>query len=144
MSTNAAPILIAGSWRASRQLEQFHAHNPALGAALPEPYPISAREDVLEMVQAGSEAADALRNTSGAKIAGFLEAVAAGIERQADALVEIAHTETALPGTPRLKDVELMRTRPRAPPGKAHGGGPFVTRRKRSIPNLHRWAGRWW
>lgn len=62
------------------------------------------------MLQAGSEAAEALGVTPGEKIAAFLEAFATGIEGKADELVEIAHAESGLPKSPRLKDVELPRT----------------------------------
>ena len=110
MSSNLAPILVAGSWRASQKVGEFQPDNPTLGTVLPEQYPISSRDEVLKMLQAGSEAAEILRTTSDAKIAEFLEAFAAGIDHRAAELVEIAHTETGLPKAPRLKDVELPRT----------------------------------
>jgi acyl-CoA reductase-like NAD-dependent aldehyde dehydrogenase len=109
MNTNTAPILVAGTWRASQKVGEFQPDNPALGAPLPQKYPLSSREEALNMLQAGGEAAEALRSTSGAKIAEFLEAFAAGIERRAAELVEMANLETALPKSPRLKDVELPR-----------------------------------
>ncbi len=43
-------------------------------------------------------------------IADFLNAYANAIEAQADQLVAIAHAESGLPVSPRLKDVELPRT----------------------------------
>lgn len=110
MSSNVASILIAGSWRASQSIGEFQPDNPALGAPLPEKYPVSSRDEVLQMLQAGSEAAVILRTTSDEKIAEFLEAFAAGIDKRATELVEIAHAETGLPKAPRLKDVELPRT----------------------------------
>jgi len=110
MSDKLAPVLIAGSWRASRSTGKFHADNPTLGQPLPEAYPISSREEVLEALQAGSEAADALRSASGDTIAKFLETFAANIEFRANDFVEIAHAETGLAKAPRLKDVELPRT----------------------------------
>jgi NADP-dependent aldehyde dehydrogenase len=51
-----------------------------------------------------------MRDLPGERIAAFLEAYAANIEQRAEALVAAAHGETALPATPRLKDVELPRT----------------------------------
>lgn len=110
MSKTVAPILMAGTWEPGAEADAFQPDNPALGVPMPERYPVSTRAEVEKMLQAGSEAADALRATSGAKIAEFLEAFAAGIEQQADALVEIANAETGLPKSPRLKGVELPRT----------------------------------
>ncbi len=110
MSQPTVPVLIAGQWRESQSAGTFQADNPSLGAALPEIYPVSSREEVLEAIWAGSEAAEALRTTSGERIAAFLEAFAAGIEQRAEELVELAHAESGLPKSPRLKDVELPRT----------------------------------
>lgn len=110
MSTNIAPVLIAGSWQPGAEAGAFHADNPALGQALPEKYPVTGRDEMLRMLEAGSEAAEALLTTPGAQIAAFLESFASGIEQNADALVEIAHAESGLPKSPRLKDVELPRT----------------------------------
>lgn len=110
MSENIVPILIGGVWRQSKSVGTFHAENPSLGEALPESYPVSAREDVLEMIQAGSQAAETLRTMPGETVARFLEAFAAGIEARAGELVDLAHTESGLPKSPRLKDAELPRT----------------------------------
>src|SRR5882724_6543113 len=110
MSEKMVPTLVAGRWRTSSWEGVFQADNPSLGKALPEGYPISSRDEIIEMVRAGAEAAESLRATSGATIATFLETFAGGIERRADDLVEIAHAETGLPKSPRLKDVELPRT----------------------------------
>lgn len=110
MSPNLAPVLVAGNWQNSQSVGEFQPDNPVFGAPLPTKYPISSRDEVLKMLQAGSEAAATLRTVSDDKIAEFLEALAAGIERRAPELVEIAHLETGLPNAPRLKDVELPRT----------------------------------
>jgi 2,5-dioxopentanoate dehydrogenase len=110
MSDKLVPVLAGGAWRPSKSAGVFQAENPALGQPLPEIYPVSSREETLEMLQAGSEAAEALRNVSGDTIAKFLETYAEGIERRSAEFVEIAHTETALPKSPRLKDNELPRT----------------------------------
>ncbi len=110
MSEATVPVLIAGQWRASRSAGTFRADNPTLGQALEPVYPVSSREEVLEAIQAGSEAAEALRTTPGEKIALFLEAFAAGIEARADELADLAHAESGLPRAPRLRDVELPRT----------------------------------
>lgn len=110
MSQSIAPVLIAGQWRESQSAGTFQADNPTLGEALPEVYPVSSREEVLEAIQAGSEAAAALRTTSGDTIARFLEAFADGMEARSAELVDLAHAESGLPKAPRLKDVELPRT----------------------------------
>ena len=52
----------------------------------------------------------ALRDVPSETIARFLELFAAKIEASRVALVDMAHTETALPKKPRLDDVELPRT----------------------------------
>src|SRR5690606_7014465 len=44
------------------------------------------------------------------RIAAFLDGYAAGIEAEAEALVALAHAETGLPASPRLREVELPRT----------------------------------
>jgi NADP-dependent aldehyde dehydrogenase len=110
MSDKLAPVLACGVWRPSKSSGAFQAENPALGQPLSESYPVSSREETLEMLQAGSEAAESLRNTDGDTIAKFLETYADGIERRSAEFVEIAHTETALSKSPRLKDNELPRT----------------------------------
>jgi NADP-dependent aldehyde dehydrogenase len=110
MSEKLVPVLVNGAWRPSKSVGAFQAENPALGQPLPENYPVSSREETLEMLRAGSEAAEALRNVNGDAIAKFLETYAEGIERRAAEFVELAHTETALPKSPRLKDNELPRT----------------------------------
>jgi alpha-ketoglutaric semialdehyde dehydrogenase len=110
MSEKIAPTLVAGHWRASKSEGVFQPDDPSLGKALPDSYPISSRDEIIEMLQAAGEAAESLRATSGKTIATFLETFAAGIERRGDDLVEIAHAESGLPKSPRLKDVELPRT----------------------------------
>jgi NADP-dependent aldehyde dehydrogenase len=64
----------------------------------------------MEALRAGVVAAEELRGAEPENVAKFLEACAAGIEQRAADLVEMAHAETALPKTPRLRDVELPRT----------------------------------
>jgi 2,5-dioxopentanoate dehydrogenase len=110
MSIQTAPILIAGTWRTAENLGTFQAENPSTGELLPECFPVSSREQVRQMLQAGSEAAVALWHSSGNQIAEFLESFAAAIETRAGDLVELANAETGLAKSPRLKDVELPRT----------------------------------
>jgi NADP-dependent aldehyde dehydrogenase len=110
MSDNLCKVLVAGQWRQSQSAGSFQAENPATGELLPAVYPVSGREEALEVLRAGSEAASALAGASGESIAKFLETFATGIEQRAGELVELAHSETALAKAPRLKDVELPRT----------------------------------
>ncbi len=104
------PVLIAGQWRAAQASGSFRAENPATQTPLAEEYPISRWEDIDAALDAATAAAAILRTTPREVIADFLERFAAHLERDRDALVEIAHLETALPRKPRLADVELPRT----------------------------------
>ena len=110
VSEVSEPVWIAGKWRQSRSTGSFQAENPAVGAPLPQTYPVSSWDEALEALEAGSAAAEILESTSGAQIAGFLEAYASEIEASADALAERANAETGLPVAPRLRNVELPRT----------------------------------
>ena len=104
------PVLIDGTWRAARAISSFHAMNPSNGDALEAEYPISHRDDALEAIEAGWEAAQILRNTDPEKIAQFLEIYAELIEFHRDPLVSLAQRETGLAAEPRLNSVELPRT----------------------------------
>ncbi|WP_199096274.1 aldehyde dehydrogenase family protein [Dyella sp. ASV21] len=105
------PLLIDGEWRAARELiNAFRAENPATGEAIGPAYPVSGAADVEAALSAASLAASPLAATPPERVAAFLEAYAAGIEADAEALVELAHAETALPTQPRLANVELPRT----------------------------------
>jgi 2,5-dioxopentanoate dehydrogenase len=110
MNADVSKVLVAGQWRESQASSFFQAENPSTGELLPTQYPVSSREEVMEALRAGAEAAESWRGADPEAAAGFLEACAAGIEERAAELVEMAHAETALPKTPRLKDVELPRT----------------------------------
>jgi NADP-dependent aldehyde dehydrogenase len=104
------PVLIAGHWKPSKHSGTFRAEDPRKCKPLDDEYPISTWDDCDRALAAASEALEALRRTPPAQIAALLDAYAAAIESQADALCEIAHLETALPVKPRLRDVELPRT----------------------------------
>ncbi len=104
------PVLIAGAWRAAAAAGTFQAENPATREKLADEYPISSWADCEAALTAAASAAKVLRQASGSQLAEFLEVFAAGIESRAAELVEMAHTESALPVSPRLKDVELPRT----------------------------------
>jgi 2,5-dioxopentanoate dehydrogenase len=104
-------VLVNGQWRLSRAPDKtFNAVDPMTKAPLPEEYPVSAWDEVDEAVRAGAEAAVALREVSPERIAAFLEAFADGVEARTEAIVEMAHRETALSIEPRLRSVELPRT----------------------------------
>ena len=104
------PVLIAGAWRPSEAVGTFQAENPATREKLADEYPISSWADCEAALAAAATAAQTLRGMPGSRVAEFLEVLAAGIEARAGELVEMAHAETALPASPRLKDVELPRT----------------------------------
>ena len=105
------PVLVAGQWRpAKNPAGTFSAVDPATKTPLPDSFPVSGLEDVELACRAAEEAAAALRALPVESIARFLDDYAAGIEAQADALVEIAARETGLAPSPRLRAVELPRT----------------------------------
>jgi NADP-dependent aldehyde dehydrogenase len=107
---DVAQVLIDGKWRAADAEGTFHAENPAKGEPLALAFPISRWSDCDAALAAATKAAAELRTIDPAKIAAFLDAYAANIESAADNIVAAAAEETALPVTPRLKDVELPRT----------------------------------
>lgn len=104
------PVLIAGTWRESDSTGTFHAENPATKEAIPTEFPISCWSDCELALASASEAFVQLRSIPEEQIARFLEVYAEKIEGRADALVDIAHQESALPKSPRLADAELPRT----------------------------------
>jgi alpha-ketoglutaric semialdehyde dehydrogenase len=105
------PVLVGGRWQVrGSETASFRAVNPATRAELPDIYPVSDEAVLEEALSAGKEAAQALRSVAPEAIARFLELCAEQVEARADALVEIAHLETAFPKEPRLRSVELPRT----------------------------------
>ena len=105
-----AKVLIGGEWRESDAEGVFEPENPATGEKLGREFPLSRWSDCDRALSAAVEAAHALEKTPPEKIAVFLEAYAKELEADAEAIVQAAHEETALPASPRLKDVELPRT----------------------------------
>jgi len=105
-----APVLIDGKWRAANAEGTFHAENPAKGEALALAFPISRWSDCDLALTAATKAGAELRTIDPTKIAAFLDTYADNIEAAAVSIVAAAAEETALPITPRLKDVELPRT----------------------------------
>ncbi len=104
------PVLIAGEWRDADATGEFQAENPSTREALPDVYPVSSWADCDAALDSAAEAFAAMQEMSGDQIAAFLEAFADAIEANAEALVDMAFLETALPKSPRLADVELPRT----------------------------------
>src|SRR5688572_28395117 len=104
------PVLIAGRWRAPQSAGTFHATNPETGDVLPGEYGVSAWGDCDEALTAAAAAAEVLRRTEPEQIGRFLDRLAERLDTRKSELVEQAHLETALPGSPRLADVELPRT----------------------------------
>ncbi len=104
-------VLIDGQWReADQPAGRFSAVDPASGTTCSRTFPVSGPADVERACLAAGEAVAALRGIEPDRLASFLEDYAARIERDRDALVEIAARETALPAEPRLRSVELPRT----------------------------------
>lgn len=110
LTAERADVLIAGQWQASAASQTFQSINPATGEPLPFQFPVSNWADCDRVLQAAVEAGEQLRQLPAEKLASFLEAFAAQLEANSDALCELAHRESALPVKPRLLDVELPRT----------------------------------
>jgi len=105
------PVLIAGSWcDALSPVASFRAHNPASGEPTGPEFPVSSREEIEQAVAAAVGVAETMAAAAPEQIAAFLERYADDIDANAEALAALAHIETGLPVTPRLRDVELPRT----------------------------------
>ncbi|MGB7295725.1 MAG: aldehyde dehydrogenase (NADP(+)) [Candidatus Aminicenantales bacterium] len=105
------PVLIGGVWqKAQAPLGSFSATNPATQKSLKENYPVSSFNDIGRALQASRRAASELRSIPLKEIAAFLDSYANRIEKRREALIKMASLETALPGEPRLRSVELPRT----------------------------------
>ncbi len=104
------PVLIAGQWIASKGDRTFQAVNPATCESLADKFPVSPWAEVEQAIHAAANASAAMRGWPGERFARFLERYADRIEARSEELIELAHTETALPKQPRLKDAELPRT----------------------------------
>jgi alpha-ketoglutaric semialdehyde dehydrogenase len=103
-------VWIGGAWEKADASGNFQAENPATGEKLERHYPVSSWKDCDRALTAARQAADELEQIPAKKIASFLEIYASAIEAAAAELAEVAHQETGLPVSPRLKDVELPRT----------------------------------
>jgi len=105
-----AKVWIGGEWRESDAEGVFEPENPATGEKLGREFPVSRWSDCDRALTAAVEAAHALEQVAPEKIATFLESYARELDANAEAIAQAAHDETALPVSPRLKDVELPRT----------------------------------
>jgi 2,5-dioxopentanoate dehydrogenase len=105
-----AKVWVGGEWRDADAEGVFEPENPATGEKLGRAFPVSRWSDCDRALTAAVEAARVLEKTAPEKIAEFLEAYAKELDADADAIAQAAHEETALPFSPRLKDVELPRT----------------------------------
>jgi alpha-ketoglutaric semialdehyde dehydrogenase len=109
MNDRVGSVLIAGEWRQSAGGDTFEARGPADGKALGR-YPFSPWLELEAALAAGTDAHKDLGDLGPEAVAAFLERLAERLEEQREALVELAHSETALPREPRLGSVELPRT----------------------------------
>ncbi len=107
-STELAGVsLIAGRAGAHHE-ESFHAYRPVDGHTMEPPFFSASAAEVDDAIKKAAKAAPALAASSGADRAALLRAIADGLDAAADALIERAHQETALP-RPRLTG-EVART----------------------------------
>jgi NADP-dependent aldehyde dehydrogenase len=109
-AVETAKVWIGGEWRDADAASVFQAENPATGEKLEPLFPVSRWSDCDLALAAAAEAARAMEDVAPERIAAFLEAYALGLASAAEKLASVAHEETGLPFTPRLKDVELPRT----------------------------------
>lgn len=103
-------VLIGGEWRDSQGTKTFTAFDPKTKTAIADAYPVSPWSEIETALQHAAAASRAVRSWPAERFAAFLEEYATRIEARAVDLIAIAHQETALPVTPRLKDAELPRT----------------------------------
>jgi len=108
--SEVAKIWVDGLWAESNGSDTFAATDPCTGQELSERFPISNWLDCQQALAGAAAAFEALSTVGRTKIADFLDRYAAGIESVADSLVDTATVETALPRSPRLREVELPRT----------------------------------
>ncbi len=104
------PVFVGGKLVASTGSETFQATNPNSGQPNEPQFPISPWSEIEQVINNAAEAFVQLRQVSRDRIANFLNAYADAIDANAEELVAVAHSETGLPASPRLKDVELPRT----------------------------------
>jgi 2,5-dioxopentanoate dehydrogenase len=105
-----APVLVAGEWRPAKASGNFHAENPATREKTRGSYPISEWADADAALEAAAAAFQALQALPLARIACFLRDYADRLASECDRICTAAAEETAYPLSPRLRDVEMVRT----------------------------------
>ena len=108
--SKAQKVLIAGQWRDSEAVGTFEPNNPSTRQPTGEVYPVSGEKEVVEAVEAAAVASEQLQAFYPDGVADFIDAFADRIEARADEIVTMANTESGLPASPRLADIELPRT----------------------------------
>lgn len=103
---DALPVLIGGQWRKSYATGVIERHD----GDSTHLYPVSSWTDVEEALAAATACAPTLQELGPDAWAALLEAFAALIESESEALAAVAQSETALAFSPRLLDVEIPRT----------------------------------
>jgi len=106
----AEQVLIDGKWRDAQHSETFQAENPALKQVLPEQYPISAWNDIDQALTAAASAFHEMRQMPVEKLELFLNRFAELLDENKQPICELANSESGLPVSPRLLDVEMPRT----------------------------------
>lgn len=96
------PVLINGRWRPSDAVSSFRAVNPNRGLPCPEEFPVSSLDEAGAALEAGTAAAQTLREGGPEMAAAFLEAYADRLDADRENLATAAHDETGLPVEPRL------------------------------------------
>ena len=108
--SKAQKVLIAGQWRDSEAVGTFEPNNPSTRQPTGEVYPVSGEKEVVEAVEAAAVASEQLQAFYPDGVADFIDAFSDRIEARADEIVAMANTESGLPPSPRLADIELPRT----------------------------------
>jgi NADP-dependent aldehyde dehydrogenase len=104
------PVLLDGNWRPADSTGVFRAEDPSVRSELPDEFPVSSWRDCDTALASAAAAAPKLASIPADRRAKFLDGLAGLLEARAAEICELAHRETGLPITPRLKDVELPRT----------------------------------
>lgn len=105
-----APILIAGQWRQANATDSFRAENPVTREQTSMCYPRSNWSDVDAALDAAASAFQTMQDMPRASIAAFLNAYADRLSAETDRICTVTTEETGLPLSPRLRDVEMVRT----------------------------------
>jgi NADP-dependent aldehyde dehydrogenase len=107
---DVAPVLIAGSWKASSGTTYIQAVNPRTTETLPTQFPVSPWSELDRVLNAAVKAFSELKTMPAEVRSDFLERYASRIEKRKKELAEIATQETGLHVEPRLVGNELPRS----------------------------------